>query len=533
MTKNFMSKILTVTGVTFATVAAISCSHASNDLVIESGADGTYIALGTEVGGTVTSGNSSFSFQHAKGLSVAVATGGPAPVSESESKLFMPASITKLVTTSLALEELGPDFRFSTRVTWSPGSAQSAARNLTVVADGDPQVVRAISGDGVAQQAVFDSISSQLKARGISKIEGSLILVSADERHDRAIPAEGMEDTDHTTCFGAVSQSFNFNWNCGVLSLAPKNSTRTYLASWTDSALQFPLETNLALGRGQMSITPLFDSNGRVARFSLNGSAGLKASTLALPISDVKPWYGRALLSSLEASGVEVNGVSVSLPTGAAAALIFAELPKASAAAGARSFSVVSEPLSDLIEYTNKPSDNFFADDIFKTVAAKHGDGADLREEGQRAVRLAVSHWLSATGRPELVSEIHLLDGAGLSHENRVSARAYLALLKEFSKQSWFPVLWNSLPIAGQDGTLKLRMLGSAAVGKVRAKTGTLRGAYQLAGYVPRYDARGAIKDYVPFVILSAVDPNQRFNVFNLQTDIASKLLTLVNRPKN
>jgi hypothetical protein len=53
MTKNFMSKILTVTGVTFATVAAISCSHASNDLVIESGADGTYIALGTEVGGTV------------------------------------------------------------------------------------------------------------------------------------------------------------------------------------------------------------------------------------------------------------------------------------------------------------------------------------------------------------------------------------------------------------------------------------------------------------------------------------------------
>ena len=133
-------------------------------------------------------------------------------------------------------------------------------------------------------------------------------------------------------------------------------------------------------------------------------------------------------------------------------------------------------------------------------------------------------------GRPELKSEIHLIDGAGLSRENFVSPRAYMTLLGELTKEPTFPALWNSLPIAGQDGTLKERMLGTPAVGVVRAKTGTLKGSYQLAGYIPKMNADGsAIVSYIPFVILSAVDPSERENIFELQGQLASKLLKLVN----
>jgi D-alanyl-D-alanine carboxypeptidase len=91
-------------------------------------------------------------------------------------------------------------------------------------------------------------------------------------------------------------------------------------------------------------------------------------------------------------------------------------------------------------------------------------------------------------------------------------------------------VVPGALAIASDtDGTLKVKMVGSPAQGRVRAKTGTLNGSYQLAGYVPKYGAGGQIVEYVPFVILSAVSPDQRFDVFALQTDIASKLLKLVN----
>ena len=188
---------------------------------------------------------------------------------------------------------------------------------------------------------------------------------------------------------------------------------------------------------------------------------------------------------------------------------------------------VESEPLSALVQYTNKPSDNYFADAIFKTLASKHGRGPDLRVEGQAAVREGLATWLSR--EPELSDEVHLVDGAGLSHENHVTARAYLALLTAFTHETWFPALWDSLPIAGTDGTLKAKMVGSPAQGRVRAKTGTLEGSYQLAGYVPKYAANGQIIQFIPFVILSAVAPNKRFDVFALQTDIASKLLKLVN----
>jgi|GEM_PF-3316178 len=505
-----MSKVSTIA---VALLLAACARPNSNELRIAPGPNGTYIAVGTVVTGSVSSGKSTFSFSHSNNLSVGVATGGPEPATESETKPFKPASITKLVTTSLGLKKLGPDFTFVTKVAWT-SAGEGLARNLVIVADGDPQVVRERSGDGVAQQEVFKEIVTQLRVRGVSKVEGSLTLVSADERHDSAIPANGMEDSDHTTCFGAVSQSFNFGWNCAGLSVESNGQ-----AVWQDSALQFPL--TVSAGSGKISVQPNYDSTGRVASFLLSGRPGSRAS-FKLPISDVKPWYGRAFIAYLNQSGISAD-VELKTPSGAEASTIKAQIPAPSATGP--SFEVVSEPLSSIVQYTNKPSDNYFADDIFKTIAEKHGAGSDLRLEGQAAVREALASWLPS----ELANEIHLVDGAGLSHENHVTARAYLALLTQFTKESWFPALWESLPIAGKDGTLKARMLGSAAQGKVRAKTGTLSGSYQLAGYVPKYRSDGSVAEYIPFVILSAVDPNQRFDVFDLQTDIASKLVRLVN----
>jgi D-alanyl-D-alanine carboxypeptidase/D-alanyl-D-alanine-endopeptidase (penicillin-binding protein 4) len=502
-----VSKILTISILLPLGAAVLaSCARTSNELVIAPGANGTMIAVAGAFDGKITSGNSTFNFSHSKKLSIGVATGGPAPADENESKPFRPASITKLVTTSLGLKTLGTDFVFTTRVSWTPAGG-GAANDLVIVADGDPQVVRARTGDGVAQQEVFNSIVQQLRARGISRLSGSLTLISADERRDVAIPARGMEESDSATCFGAISQSFNFSWNCAELAVDSRG------ARWSDPAVGFPLEEGNAFG-------PRFDSEGRVVSFLFGGSG-----KFSVPISNVKPWYGRALLAHLAQNGIATDGVSLKSPTGSEAASIRSMLPTPTASGP--SFTIESEPLSAIVQYTNKPSDNYFADTIFKTLASKHGLGSDLRVEGQAAVREGIAKWLSR--EPELVSEVQLVDGAGLSHDNHVSARAYLALLTAFTHEPWFPALWQSLPIAGTDGTLKVKMVGSPAQGRVRAKTGTLNGSYQLAGYVPKYGAGGQIVEFVPFVILSAVSPNERFDVFALQTDIASKLLKLVN----
>ncbi len=497
------------------------CSRSdSSRLEVAPGVAGTIIAVGEETSGSIQQGSTVFDFNRSAGsrLSIGVAASGPYPVFKNEAKLFLPASITKLVTTSLALKKLGPDFTFKTQVSYGRDADSSTARDLTIVADGDPQVVAAIAGDGRGQQTVFSKIVAQLKNQGITRLEGSLILISSDERHDNSIPAKGLEASDYTTCFATASQSFNLGWNCGHLQISHGQST------WLEQGLAFPVAADFSAGRGSHAqVQTIVDRIGRVIQFALSAS-GHSKETLPLPVPDVKSWYGSAFKLFASQNGIDASVVTIKMPLGASAKSLLASRNSDG------SFVVSSEPLSDIVRYTNKPSDNFFADSIFKAVAMHHGSTNDLRTEGQTAYREAVSAWLTEAGRPDLKSEIHLIDGAGLSRENYVSPRAYMTLLGELTKEPTFPALWNSLPIAGQDGTLKERMLGTAAVGVVRAKTGTLKGSYQLAGYIPKMNADGsAIVSYIPFVILSTVDPSERENIFELQGQLASKLLKLVN----
>ena len=75
-------------------------------------------------------------------------------------------------------------------------------------------------------------------------------------------------------------------------------------------------------------------------------------------------------------------------------------------------------------------------------------------------------------------------EGSGLSRNNLTTAAATVALLEFMAKHKDAAVFAESLPIAGVDGTLRRRMKGTPAEGKVHAKTGTLRWTTALSGYV-------------------------------------------------
>jgi PBP4 family serine-type D-alanyl-D-alanine carboxypeptidase len=125
---------------------------------------------------------------------------------------------------------------------------------------------------------------------------------------------------------------------------------------------------------------------------------------------------------------------------------------------------------------------------------------------------------------------VELVDGSGMSHSNPVSPQAMYALLEALSRSPDFGVLWRALPIAGVDGTLAKRMRGTAAEGVLRAKTGTLSGSYNLAGYVPRFNAAGAITGYVPFVVLTRTTGDLRYNALAAHNRVGARLAALVNQ---
>ena len=125
-----------------------------------------------------------------------------------------------------------------------------------------------------------------------------------------------------------------------------------------------------------------------------------------------------------------------------------------------------------------KDSDNLYAESMFYQVAAASGD----RPADARHARKVIAQLIERTGLQP--SRYKIADGSGLSLYNYVTAEMEVALLRyAYRNPEIFIHLYPSLPIAGQDGTLKKRMKGGFASGNVHAKTGTLTCITSLAGY--------------------------------------------------
>ena len=143
----------------------------------------------------------------------------------------------------------------------------------------------------------------------------------------------------------------------------------------------------------------------------------------------------------------------------------------------------LSPPLADILKLMNKPSDNWIAEFLFKTVGAEVIGGPGTWNKGAAAITKYLS---------EIIDEplmYRFVDGSGLSRYNLLNAELLTKLLVYmYQNFELMPEYLASLPIAGVDGTLRNRMQGVYAERVLRAKTGTLSGVSALAGYTVTAD---------------------------------------------
>lgn len=141
--------------------------------------------------------------------------------------------------------------------------------------------------------------------------------------------------------------------------------------------------------------------------------------------------------------------------------------------------SIQSPPLSSIVEFTLLYSDNALADRLARTAARAMGFTTD--DVGLQA---AFSKTLTDLGISP--KGIHIYDGNGLSHQNRVSARQVVELLLAVRGNSKYQAIIDGLPTSGRTGTLIHRFVHDApsAVGLVHAKTGWIDNTISLAGFV-------------------------------------------------
>jgi D-alanyl-D-alanine carboxypeptidase/D-alanyl-D-alanine-endopeptidase (penicillin-binding protein 4) len=169
----------------------------------------------------------------------------------------------------------------------------------------------------------------------------------------------------------------------------------------------------------------------------------------------------------LEDRGIRVSGAprQVSLPPGAPTGetrVVLAEH--------------LSIPLGESVKLVNKVSQNLHTEVLLRTAARQGGPWSTPEE----LANFATSFYAIAGIPP---GDVVQTDGSGLSRHDLVTPRALVALLLYAQKQPWFPAYYDSLPVAGVDGTLEDRMKNSIATGRVHAKTGSVEHVRTRSGY--------------------------------------------------
>src|SRR5262249_2948585 len=125
----------------------------------------------------------------------------------------------------------------------------------------------------------------------------------------------------------------------------------------------------------------------------------------------------------------------------------------------------------------NKNSNNFISECLHRTLGAVELGPPGSREKGAEAVRRLVAEC------GDSADSLELIDGCGLSRDDRVTARVLVDVLSAMlSDPRAGPGFVASLPICGVDGTLRHRL--ADVRGRVHAKTGTVNSSRALAGYV-------------------------------------------------
>ena len=393
---------------------------------------------------------------------------------------FVPASNVKLLTTAAGLEQLGPDFRYSTRVyVDGPIEDETLKGNLIVRGAGDPTIGGYEHSDDPTK--VFRQWADSLKARGVTHIAGNI--VGDDDRLDETPLGHGWSWSDISYAYAAQIGALVFNENTVDLTVRGRRAGQPASITWA------PFNTDYVevVNRSQ-TVSYRSEEDEKYQR--LMGTNTIHVQTQVHPngvesesitISNPTLYFAHVLRQVLLEEGISVGGRAADLDE--TATTVRYDTP-----AVRRVASYTSPPLSEIAQTLNYESQNLYAEQLLRTLAAEVPPPTteDLppgsSELGVEAVR-------ETLGAAEVdTSRIQLVDGSGLSRQNLMQPQALTRLLKYMWLHPDADVssaFYNSLPKGGQNGTLKYRFQGAApGNANVRAKTGTLSNTSSLSGYV-------------------------------------------------
>jgi len=398
---------------------------------------------------------------------------------------FNPASTIKLVTTWLALSELGPNRTWPTEVYLDGTLDRGVLRgDLIIKGYGDPYLIT---------ERLW-ALQRQLRLRGLQRIDGDLVIDNSYFAIEDTDP--GAFDGEELRVYNVLPDALLVNFQALNLYFAPDRARNNVRVFADPMPANLSIENRLRLKPGRCGgfrngVTLELQGGAARDRLVVSGDYGADCELWSMSRSILTaPSYAYGVFRSLwEESGGVLNGnYRVDLNA-------LARFPEDS-----EPFLVVeSPPLGDIIRSINKYSNNVMSRHLFLTLGADAFGAPATSAKSRKAADLALrKQGLESTG-------IYLDNGSGLSRDARISAGDLASILRNAGNSPWFAEYVSSMSLAGLDGTLRKRFKAEPATGRMHLKTGRLDGVYATAGYVHAASGR----DYVVVILQNYPDADR------------------------
>lgn len=381
-------------------------------------------------------------------------------------KNLAPASNMKLLTSIAALDLLGSDFEFITRL-YADGriSEGTLHGDLYIIGGGDPNLSgRFHDNDPLA---IYKQWAAKLKQAGITRVTGALRFDSTLFGQDGY--ADGWpKDDQYIKWYCAEVSALAFNDNCigvrvlpgkagqkATIELVPPTASIKVINETTTAPGRKGAEIGIVRPRGENTITV----KGKVYEQATWGYY------TDVTVHDPARYAADVLKETLVAQGVAVAGESGPITLDAAT------LARCS---------VVHEHRSSLLQALapiNTNSQNLHAEMVFRQLGLRYAGKGTFKTS-----QVAMQEYLRERGLWQ--DGLMISDGSGLARDNRVTTELLSKLLRRAQGKDWYEAFRDSLARAGESGTLEKRLTDKALAGTVFAKTGYISNVRALSGYI-------------------------------------------------
>ncbi len=404
------------------------------------------------------------------GISVIDIESGNVLAGIEDNKVLIPASSQKVITTLTALELLGEDFRYETRIAYDgiiqpDGTLQG---NLYIIGSGDPTLGSGRFSDNFNFEDLLKNIVKEIKKFGITCIDYDII---ADESYLHSFPVcPSWQWNDLGNYYAAGAWGLNINENQYLVAFDQRGKVgrrpRVKYYSPEIPGLKFSNEIVVDSSNTKDNAYIFGGPNNYYKRIVGTIPAGEGNFYIKGSIPDPPLFAAFQLQKRLRKAGISSDGYkSIYTPRDAK------KLKRKDI------ITITSPDLKTIAKQANFRSNNLYCESMLKTIAKERGHtgsgGHGLYEINKFLRKLKID-----------TRGIHLEDGSGLSVRNNISPKSLASFLQKMTKKKDLSELCKLLAVGGRNGTVAGMFKGSKAAGRVYVKSGSMNRVMTFTGYI-------------------------------------------------